>query len=488
VKLAHILFLAGVMALLVVRPLAASPIRPIDNQLLVACRDGGLDEVKKLIAQGADVNVKESDMGIAPLMNASWKADNADVIALLIRRGASVNAADSDGKTALMRAAAVGSVPNLTILLKHGARVEACDKDGETALFDAASHFEAARLLLKHHANVNARSKNGEQPIHNASNGGLDCVRLLVTHGANVNAKDDDGFTPLMWSVYWSSYSTAAYLPEKGADLSTVDADGDAAWMVNVHNVRIVTLMLEHGADVKTRTKSGLSALHKAAAEGRADVVQALIKHGADVNARTPKGDTAYTLAMGREDFDRDDIVAVLVEAGEKDAKPIPKPPDIPIAENSDEAAVIRLLIERRTANTNGYIVVQRDTEFHKGAIHDGIHYKALPDELVAALRLSTTTSKVFPALDLQNVHYARKDDIAAVFKNDGGWDRFYKHYPKAKGYMSVSLPVFDRDHSQALIYVEFGCGGLCGTGNLFLLRKTETGWMVVKEVGLWIS
>src|SRR5213594_1727961 len=57
---------------------------------------------------------------------------------LLIKRGASVDAADSFGTTALMLAARAGSVPSVDALLKAGAKVDAADHPGNTALMHAA--------------------------------------------------------------------------------------------------------------------------------------------------------------------------------------------------------------------------------------------------------------------------------------------------------------------------------------------------------------
>ena len=55
-------------------------------------------------------------------------------IEALIKAGASVKAADKEGRTALMWAARGGNVVAIEALVKAGASVEAADKDGKTAL------------------------------------------------------------------------------------------------------------------------------------------------------------------------------------------------------------------------------------------------------------------------------------------------------------------------------------------------------------------
>jgi hypothetical protein len=63
----------------------------------------------------------------------------------------------------------------------------------------------------------------------------------------------------------------------------------------------VAKLLLDHGADVHATDSEwpvrGFTALHEAAEEGHADVVQVLIHYGADVLARTDDGQTAQDLA-----------------------------------------------------------------------------------------------------------------------------------------------------------------------------------------------
>lgn len=51
---------------------------------------------------------------------------------------------------------------------------------------------------------------------------------------------------------------------------------------------------------------------------------------------------------------------------------------------------------------------------------------------------------------------------------------------------LTLSSPVIRGD----VAFVETGyvCGGLCGFGLLYALRRTETGWEIVSVVGTWVS
>src|SRR5262249_30640309 len=66
----------------------------------------------------------------------------------LLDRGASVNAKDGDGHTALLRAAQEGHAEMARLLLDAGADPNLTDKDHKTALWEAARHDEVDIVAL----------------------------------------------------------------------------------------------------------------------------------------------------------------------------------------------------------------------------------------------------------------------------------------------------------------------------------------------------
>jgi ankyrin repeat protein len=194
--------------------------------------------VDLLLKNGADVNPKDVYMGTTPLMAAlsnryhatPWTARsprlvNMEVVALLLKSGAEVNARDEDGVTPLSYA--------------------------------ADNSAEAVSLLLKNGADVNARSENGSTPlmsavegnyIPNAEDGGfgsnLEMVRLMLESGAEVDAKDDLGRTALMFAA------EGRYGPESRSGVSDPD---------------LVSLLLEKGANAQLTDNEGKTALGYAA-------------------------------------------------------------------------------------------------------------------------------------------------------------------------------------------------------------------------------
>jgi ankyrin repeat protein len=107
-------------------------IKPLDAQLLNACRMDAWAQVKTLLAKGANVNVK-GERRMTPLMIASIKG-KLDIVKLLIAKGADVNAANFTGLTALHLAAGAGSNACVEYLLQKGAKRDASDSHGTTPM------------------------------------------------------------------------------------------------------------------------------------------------------------------------------------------------------------------------------------------------------------------------------------------------------------------------------------------------------------------
>jgi len=122
--------LCGVLAL----PLAAAE-RDLNAELIAAARDGRLEMVEVLLAEGAEVNAKNGN-GKTGLMSAAYFG-NERVVSLLLAAGADVNAKDNNDSTALIAGAYSGNLNVVLSLLAEGADVNASSKSGASSLKNA---------------------------------------------------------------------------------------------------------------------------------------------------------------------------------------------------------------------------------------------------------------------------------------------------------------------------------------------------------------
>lgn len=152
-------------------------------ELMLAARSGDLEQVKELLASGAEPDPK----GIATPLYFAAQGGRLEIAVLLLEGGADPNA-QSDWGTPLHIAARRGHIGVATNLLQHGADPNSKGGDlDNTPLHDAAlgGATEIGRLLIEQGANVNARNKEFEPPVHLAvERGKLEIAELLRKAGA----------------------------------------------------------------------------------------------------------------------------------------------------------------------------------------------------------------------------------------------------------------------------------------------------------------
>jgi ankyrin repeat protein len=141
-----------------------------NEELCNAAVLGDVAEIERQIAAGADPNALVKDMfgfgDSTPLQRAALKGHVA-AIAALVKAGARVDCASSNGYTPLILAAAEGHTAAVDALVAAGADVHRSRNDGDTALHRASARgrLEVARVLLQAGARTDVRNNDGKRPI-----------------------------------------------------------------------------------------------------------------------------------------------------------------------------------------------------------------------------------------------------------------------------------------------------------------------------------
>jgi len=189
---------------------------------------GNLAGVRAELDKGVDVNLK-NDFGETPLDIALWLNDASETADLIRKRGgktskelialsdavrtgniedvkkhlaagADVNAKDMYEDTPLYEAVKLGYRGIAELLLANGADVNVKNNVGWVPLHIATAldHKEIVELLVTNGAYVDAKDDDGSTPMHYAAwYDRKEVAELLIANGADVNAKDDGGDTPL---------------------------------------------------------------------------------------------------------------------------------------------------------------------------------------------------------------------------------------------------------------------------------------------------
>ncbi len=155
-----------------------------------------LEATKRLLAAGADTNVRDCVIGFTPLHFACTEATQ-----ILLEHGADANAKTTlFGLTPLYCTLLGKNTTRAELLLKYGA-----DVNMRSDLFNATTlhlaclqkNEPAVQFLLEHGADANARMAGNITPLHiTVSNNTPEITELLLKHGADKSLRDQQGKMP----------------------------------------------------------------------------------------------------------------------------------------------------------------------------------------------------------------------------------------------------------------------------------------------------
>ncbi len=269
------------------------------SALLEACLNGYFEIAKKLIDNGADINLKDYDYDAPFLETGAYKLF----------------------KTLLMRCVETNNIEAVSFLLSKGANVDEQTYIGESALMMAArnSNDRIVKILLDHKADIDLRSfgnenidgdlDDGEKNAlyYAITQGNIETVKLLRERNSSEELIDQKEFrnkTLLMFACEFGNIEVVQYLLET-MDLDMypmyqhVDKAGKTPLIyasIKGHRA-IVEILIEYDV-INHQDQAGKTALMYACYGHHFDIAKLLLSNGADKDIKDIRG---YSV-MGNED------------------------------------------------------------------------------------------------------------------------------------------------------------------------------------------
>lgn len=261
--------------------------------LHAACKWGNLDMLRALLDAGTCVD-QPCAYGSTPLWVAC-QHNREQLLEELLSRGADATIPDNDRWTPLHIACkhkCVKVVKRLLLLPEVLAAVDAANSEGATALYLAAEagYGEVVSLLVTAGANPHPRVTRDLHPLYAAISHGQSAVASqLLEAGARINGRARDGRTFLHAAIERKQLAVVRQLLALGADPGVAAADGTNSLhaATSANHACILEVLLAAvaagrscaGVDAEVR---GMTALHLAFEKKHWDCIKVLLAAGAD--------------------------------------------------------------------------------------------------------------------------------------------------------------------------------------------------------------
>ena len=311
-----------------------------------------------LIATGANVDAKDNrgltplNRAVAGARDGVRKADRREVAEFLLQCGAQytiydvvwvgdakrvrelltaaptlVNDTNAPGAPFLLTAVREGHAEVVELLLAKGAELRITDRWGDPLLHLTGyyGHSRAAKALLAGGANVNRRGAYGELALHwAAARGHQQVVEVLLEAGSEIDAQTRnprvnlDTISPQVDPVkeqlrYLARRARTQFQTIAARRMAFAAGDTPLHAAAQWGHKEIVDQLLACGAKVNVVNRWGQTPLHYACAFRQKQIVEALLNEDADVKAKDNQGRTPLSLVSSPRDDAGNAIAKLLI-------------------------------------------------------------------------------------------------------------------------------------------------------------------------------
>ena len=280
--------------------------------IMTAAENGDMETVRFLMAQNADINIRNdaydtalhlavkgkhseiveqlfensdpasSKLGMVFAASptsytvnfAPWDPISLKMMQFFLSSGLSANEKDYIGTTPIMYQFSAGHVKSVQTLsdthpwptsAKYSRRWPLDYEIDVEGMMQAMKQdpipWNFIQELFKHTVDINSREASGRTVLHYATT--VEGVGYLLDRGADPEAVDVDGKTPLMFAARWDNMDVVQCLIDRGADVNKADLRGDTTLhhASERNNEDTMAYLIGKGADKGVRNKAGRTAL-----------------------------------------------------------------------------------------------------------------------------------------------------------------------------------------------------------------------------------
>lgn len=126
--------------------------------------------------------------------------------------------------------------------------------------------------------------------------GALDRVKELLEQDYDINYRDSENVTLLHWAAINNRIEIVKYFLSKAVDVNAIGGDLKSTplhWATRQGHLKMVVILVQHGADPTISDGEGCNCLHLAAQFGNTSIVAYLLAKGIDINTPDSNGMTA---------------------------------------------------------------------------------------------------------------------------------------------------------------------------------------------------